>query len=175
MCHYPDCKKRSLFGFEGEKTTLYCFEHKLDGMVNVIITSKTKKYHSVVKHIKTSFPDLSWISYKMTDSPKSQIILILDLGPQILVIEIDEKYHNINCNRVYDNKHIIEISQEFGYRPIVFIRFNPHNYSDEGTNFTSCWGEKWINQLDWLSKQINYWIENRTDNLIEEVQLFYDI
>ena len=34
----------------------------------------------------------------------------------------------------------MEISQDLGHRPIVFIRFNPDKYEKNGENITSCWG-----------------------------------
>jgi hypothetical protein len=44
-------------------------------------------------------------------------------------IEIDENQHvayDCSC----ENKRIMELSQDVGHRPIVFIRFNPDGYKD---------------------------------------------
>jgi hypothetical protein len=92
---------------------------------------KTKEY-AVVEFIKTSFPELSWVSdKKITDGcSKRRPDLFLDLGYQILIIEIDENQHlDYDCS--CENKRIMELSQDVGHKPIVFIRFNPDEYYNE--------------------------------------------
>ena len=85
----------------------------------------------------------------------------------------------------------MELSQDLGHRPIVFIRFNPDDYEKNGTNITSCWSQngkgicivkkskkcEWIQRLKTLEEQINYWINpiNMTNKTIETIQLFYDV
>ena len=85
----------------------------------------------------------------------------------------------------------MELSQDLGHRPIVFIRFNPDDYEKDGTNISSCWGQdkkgicivkkskkyEWIERLNVLETHIKYWInpENITNKTIETVQLFYDM
>ena len=150
---------------------------------------KTKEF-SVVEHVKTAFQDLSWTADKtiVGGCSKRRPDLLLDLGDQILVIEIDENQHtDYDCS--CENKRIMEISKDLGHRPIVFIRFNPDDYSNEGKNITSCWGvnqkgicvvkktkkDEWFNRLDALTQQIHYWMANLTNKTVEVVQLFYDI
>jgi hypothetical protein len=86
----------------------------------------------------------------------------------------------------------MELSQDVGHRPIVFIRFNPDDYIDEnGKNISSCWGQdgngicvikksktvEWETRLQQLNYQIQYWsnASNRTNKTVEVVQLFYDM
>ena len=80
----------------------------------------------------------------------------------------------------------MEISQDLGHRPVVFIRFNP----DEYDNIKSCWGingkgictirkskiGEWKNRLSVLNNIIEYWINplNITDKTVETIHLFYD-
>jgi hypothetical protein len=64
---------------------------------------KTKEY-AVVEFVKIKFPDLSLISDKIiTDGcSKRRPDLFLDLGNQILIIEIDENQHtDINHYVIY--------------------------------------------------------------------------
>lgn len=84
----------------------------------------------------------------------------------------------------------MELSQDVGHRPIIFIRFNPDEYTIQDNKVTSCWGtnqkgicvvkktkkKEWFERLKSLGEQINYWInpDNKTDKTIEVVQLFYD-
>ena len=151
---------------------------------------KTKEY-SVVEYIKTKFPDFTWIADKIISGgcSKRRPDLLLDLGEQIVIIEVDENQHtDYDCS--CENKRIMELSQDLGHRPIVFIRFNPDDYEKDGTNITSCWGQnkkgicvvkkskidEWTQRLNTLEEQINYWLnpKNKTNKLIETIQLFYD-
>ena len=152
---------------------------------------KTKEY-SVVEYVQTKFPNFQWIADKIVNGgcSKRRPDLLLDLGCQIIIVEIDENQHSdYDCS--CENKRIMELSQDLGHRPIVFIRFNPDDYEKNGTTITSCWGQdkkglcvvkkskksEWIQRLNVLEEQINYWINqaNTTNKIIETIQLFYDV
>ena len=152
---------------------------------------KTKEY-SVVEFVKTMFPSLDWISDKIIQNAcsKRRPDLLLDLGYQVIIVEIDENQH-IDYDCSCENKRIMELSQDVGHRPIVFIRFNPDEYEKDGTNITSCWGQnkkglcvvkktkktEWEERLNTLKEQIIYWIhpDNITSKTIEIIQLFYNL
>ena len=152
---------------------------------------KTKEY-AVVEYVKTKFPNHSWIADKIVNGgcSKRRPDLLLDLLYQIVIVEVDENQHTeYDCS--CQNKRIMELSQDLGHRPIVFIRFNPDDYEKEGTNITSCWGQdkkgicvikkskkyEWTQRLNVLEEHINYWINpaNITNKTIETIQLFYDV
>ena len=152
---------------------------------------KTKEY-SVVEYVQTKFPNFQWIADKIVNGgcSKRRPDLLLDLNYQIIIVEIDENQHSdYDCS--CENKRIMELSQDLGHRPIVFIRFNPDDYEKNGTTITSCWGQdkkglcvikkskknEWIQRLNVLEEQINYWINqaNTTNKIIETIQLFYDV
>ncbi len=151
---------------------------------------KTKEY-SVVEFVKTKFPNGTWIADKSIHGgcSKRRPDLLLDLGYQVLIIEVDENQH-IDYECSCENKRIMELSKDVGHRPIVFIRFNPDDYNTKSANITSCWGnnksgicvikkmkkKEWNERLEALENQINYWInpENKTNKTIETIQLFYD-
>ena len=117
--------------------------------------------------------------------------LLLDLGYQVLIVEIDENQH-IDYDCSCENKRIMELSQDVNHRPIIFIRFNPDDYKNiNNENITSCFGidnrsgvlivkkskqKEWNERLNVLKNVIEYWIniENKTDKIIEIIQLFYD-
>jgi hypothetical protein len=81
----------------------------------------------------------------------------------------------------------MEISQDLGFISIVFIRFNPDSYIKEGKNVTSCWSQngngimcikkskqkEWNQRLDVLKENINYFIDNQIEKMIEIIELFY--
>ena len=152
---------------------------------------KTKEY-SVVEFVKTKFPELDFIADKIISGgcSRRRPDLFLDILYQIIIIEIDENQHtDYDCS--CQNKRIMELSQDLGHRPIVFIRFNPDDYKKDGKNITSCWGcdkngicvvkkskqKEWIERLNTLEAQIKYWTcpENMTDKTIETIHLYYDI
>ena len=152
---------------------------------------KTKEY-AVVEYVKTKFPNHSWIADKIVNGgcSKRRPDLLLDLLYQIVIVEVDENQHTeYDCS--CQNKRIMELSQDLGHRPIVFIRFTPDDYEKEGTNITSCWGQdkkgicvvkktkkdEWTQRLNMLEEHINYWINpaNITNKTIETIQLFYDM
>ena len=152
---------------------------------------KTKEF-AVVEFVKAKFPHVDWIADKIINGgcSKKRPDLLLDLGYQILIIEIDENQH-INYDCSCENKRIMELSQDMGHRPIVFIRFNPDSYIKDGKKISSCWGnnqkgicvikknktKEWKDRLNSLEELIIYWLkpENKTNKVIETIELYYDI
>ena len=102
---------------------------------------KTKERH-VVDYIKSKITNVDWISDKKIKDGCSlrRPDLMLDLGYQIIIVEVDENQHNVyDCS--CENKRIMELSQDVGHRPIIFIRFNPDDYKNvNNENITSCLG-----------------------------------
>ena len=100
---------------------------------------------------------------------------------------MDESQHTeYDCS--CENKRMMQLSQDVGHRPIVFIRFNPDSYIDNNNNkISSCFAQnklgslvikknkkiEWQHRLTVLSDTIQYWIDNKTDKTIEIVHLFY--
>jgi hypothetical protein len=150
---------------------------------------KTKE-KAVVDFVCERFPEHTWITDKKVNDGCSmrRHDILLDLGYQVLIIEIDENAHqDYDCS--CENKRIMELSQDVGHRPIVFIRFNPDSYRKGNIKIPSCWEqnmngicvvkykEDWEYRLNTLEAQIKYWtsINNSTNKIIEIIQLFYDI
>ena len=151
---------------------------------------KTKEY-SVVEYVKSYYPDLSWNTDIVIHNgcSKRRPDIMIDLGYQILIIEIDENKHtDYDCS--CENKRVMELSQDVGHRPIIFIRFNPDDYQDNGKKISSCWGNnkqgiclvkktkknEWNERLNVLKNNIEYWLDpnNITNKTVETIQLFYD-
>ena len=168
----------------------FCFMHLFPDKP-VSRNYKTKEY-AVVEYVKTKFPNLDWIADKIVvgGCSKRRPDLMLDLLYQIVIIEVDENQHtDYDCS--CENKRIMELSQDLGHRPIVFIRFNPDDYEQNYESISSCWGqnkqgicvvkkskmEEWSQRLNALEEQIRYWInpEHTTEKTIETIQLFYDV
>ena len=187
MCKTPLCNTRVMDKYEGY--CLYCYIHTFPDKP-VSRNYKTKEF-AVVEYVKTKFMDLTWIADKKIKDgcSKRRPDLLLDLGYQVIIVEIDENQHcDYDCS--CENKRIMELSKDLNHRPIIFIRFNPDDYLDNGKNITSCWGNnkkgicvikkskqsEWKERLNILEETINYWIntDNITNKTVEIIQLFYD-
>lgn len=152
----------------------------------------TKNYKTKEKYVsdfvKSKITNVDWITDKkiMDGCSKRRPDLLLDMGDQVIIVEIDEnqhEYYDCSC----ENKRVAELSQDLNHRPLVIIRFNPDEYIDiKGNNIPSCWKvnklgicsvnnvKKLETRLNFLTDTINYWIKNKTNKTIEIIKLFYD-
>jgi hypothetical protein len=187
------CKNNWCFTIVRDKYDGYCLFCYMNMFPDKPVTRnyKTKEF-AVVEYIKNKFPNYNWIADKhvIDGCSKRRPDLLLDLGYQIIIIEIDENQH-IDYDCSCENKRIMELSQDLGHRPIVFIRFNPDDYKKNEINIASCWGinkkgicalkktkkDEWQQRLTQLEYYVNYWSdqENKTNKTIEIIQLFYDV
>lgn len=149
---------------------------------------KTKE-NDVVCRIQESFSNLTWRADKTIHDgcSKKKPDVFLDMGSHIVIAEIDENKHTVyECS--CENKRMMELSQDVGHRPIIFIRFNPDGYTDEdGNKIKSCWSynklgvtvvtknkkKEWDARIDCLKEHIAYWIDNVPGKMIETVELYY--
>ena len=187
-CKSEWCSTRSTKKYDGY--CLHCYIHLFPDKPTTR-NYKTKEY-AVTEFVKTRFQHLQWIADKTVPGgcSRRRPDLLLDLGYQILIVEIDENQHaDYDCS--CENKRLMELSRDLGHRPIVFVRFNPDEYEKNGTSIKSCWGlngngitiikqnkeKEWLERLNALEESIIYWINpvNVTNKTIELVPLFYDI
>ena len=151
---------------------------------------KTKE-KAVVDFVLSLYDSLSWVSDKRIQEgcSRRRPDLLLDLGSHVLVVEIDENQHgSYDCS--CDNKRLMELSQDIRHRPLVFIRFNPDSYiNSQNEHIRSCWSPnkkngilyvsslkkcEWEHRLSLLKSQIDYWLINIPQKMVEVIQLFYD-
>ena len=186
-CKTHLCSVRVQEKYEGY--CLRCFIHLFPDKP-VSRNYKTKEY-AVVEYIKQQYPDKDWIADKIISGgcSKRRPDLLLDLGHQVILTEIDENQHT-RYDSSCENKRTMELSQDMGHRPMVFIRFNPDDYQKNGKNITSCWEQdkkglcvvkktkktEWTERLAILKQTIDYWINpiHITNKTVEIIQLFYD-
>jgi hypothetical protein len=189
---HKTCKNEWCFTVVAEKYDGYCMYCYMNMFPDKPVSRnyKTKEY-AVVEYVKNKFPTFDWVTDKQISGgcSKRRPDLLLDLGYQIIIIEIDENQHtDYDCS--CENKRIMELSQDVGHRPIVFIRFNPDEYEKNEEKITSCWGlnktgicvvrktkqDEWNERLSCLEKALLYWSnpENTTNKTIEAIHLFYD-
>jgi len=106
-----------------------------------------------------------------------------------MVIEVDEHQHeSYDC--VCENKRIMQLFVDGGSLPIVCIRFNPDNYTDNGgKKISSCWGttegkglcivkksktEEWKERLTVLKNTIDLVFNSEVHKEIDIIHLFYE-
>lgn len=188
---HPKCKSEwcsthiSNKAYEGY--CAYCFMHIFPD--KPITRNYKTKETSVSQFIKTKFAHIDIITDKRIQGgcSKRRPDILIDLGDQIIIIEIDENQH-IDYDCSCENKRIMELSQDVNHRPIVFIRFNPDDYKTNLKNITSCWGinkqgtcnikktkqKEWDERLNTLHNTVDYWIKNKTNKIIEIIELYYD-
>ena len=154
----------------------------------VSVNYKTKEKNVVDKIIEL-FPQFTWVTDKKVKDGcwRRRPDLLLDMGSHIIIVEVDEHKHaEYDCS--CEHKRLMELSQDVGHRPIIFIRFNPDAYTNqEGELIKSCWKlnhfgvmqiakkkeKEWNERIQTLTQQIQYWIDNPTEKTIETVELFY--
>jgi hypothetical protein len=164
----------------------YCFVHLFPD--NIHCKNYKTKERCVAEYIQ-SHSTYTWICDKKIQDgcSRRRPDLMLDLGFQVILVEIDENQH-INYDTTCENKRMMELSQDVGHRPVVMIRFNPDEYTDTEKH-SSCWyldiqglcqlkrskEKEWNHRLEVLMEQINLWTTKPTEKTIEIIQLFYSI
>ena len=183
ICITDNCETRiSVPRYKGY--CLRCFVHTFPNEPNTR-NYKTKEF-TVVAFVKSNFPDFHWMSDRIIKDgcSKRRPDLFLDLGYQVIIVEIDEDRHkNYSC----EHKRMMEISQDINHRPVIFIRFNPDIYIDNGEKIPSCWHvnklglcvvkknkiEEWNYRLEALKNRITYWSNTVSVRTLEVDSLFF--
>ena len=167
----------------------YCFIHLFPDKYNT--RNYKSKEISVINYIKEHLSHIDIITDKKIEDgcSKRRPDIMIDVGFQIIIIEVDENQHNqYDCS--CENKRLMELSLDVGFRSIVFIRFNPDSYKINNKKITSCWHmnklgiyqinkkkiNEWNDRLKNLKETIEYWCnpEHKIDKIIEIIQLYYN-
>ena len=189
LCKTPLCESKRLSKYDGH--CAFCYYHLFPDKPNAR-NYKTKE-RSVTEFILNTFPEYTWITDKKVEDGCSlrRPDLLLDLGYQVIIVEIDETQHK-SYEEICNNRRTMEISKDLNHRPIIFIRFNPDAYSDkDNKQINSCWKinksdglcslnknkkNEWSKRLDKLKLSIEYWCNenNKSEKTIEVEHLFFD-
>ena len=109
----------------------------------------------------------------------------IDKYTHVVIIECAENQHKeTSC----ENKRTMELFQDFGNRPIVFIRFNPDSYTnEENKKVLSSFKmhktldvpmireqKEWLSRLNVLKETISYWLKEIPEKEVTNEYLFYD-
>ena len=107
--------------------------------------------------------------------------ILIDFGSHIVIIEIDEFRHT---NYVCEQKRMIDLYEDMGYRNTIFIRFNPDGYTLEGARYPTPFpllenGDMSVNKEEMadriyeLIQTILFYKDNAPDEPIAYNYLFY--
>jgi len=185
LCKAPHCETRGINKYDG-----YCLPCCIHYCPEIQVSRNFKtKENDVVQRVLEKYPDFNWVADKKIQDgcSKRRPDLLLDFGSHVIIVEVDENKHTTyDCS--CQNKRLMEISQDIGHKPVVFIRFNPDAYvNQEGKKVTSCWRingygvldiskskrDEWHTRISMLLQQLEYWINNIPHKTVEIVELFY--
>jgi hypothetical protein len=133
---------------------------------NYIYQFLKEKYNDLIVHNK-----ISGCSGRRPD-------FLIERYTHTIIIECDEDQHSgYSC----ENKRTMEIFQDLGSRPIVFIRFNPDKYDDckttcfefDKNNRIIVNENEWKKRQDSLVTQIEYYMNNIPEKEVTTHRLFY--
>jgi hypothetical protein len=187
LCKTPLCGTRVTHKYDGYCVRCFVF---MFPEIPVSRNYKTKEF-AVAEYIKEQFPQITWNFDKHIPDgcSRRRPDAVLDLGYQVIIVEIDENQHMMYDSSC-ESKRIMQLSQDVGGRPIVFIRFNPDEYNVGEKRITSCWGvnmngmivikktqkKEWNQRLSTLAGQITHWLqpENISSKTIETIHLYFN-
>ena len=88
---------------------------------------------------------------------------LIDMHTHSIIIEIDEDQHS-GYESLCDNRRTMELFQDLGNRPIIFIRLNPDSYKINIKRHNSVFKlDKNSNELVKNTKEFNYRFQLLTD------------
>jgi hypothetical protein len=187
LCKVYMCGRPRLEKYDNHCMT--CYIHLFPE--NKISRNFKTKEGNVIQNILEKFEGFSWISdKKIKDGCSSKRPdLLLDLGYQVINIEIDENQHK-SYEEICENKRLMIISKDLDHRNLIVIRFNPDGYIKNKEKHLSCWTvnkdglhnikktyeKEWKKRLKQLCDTIEFWLkpENVSDKMIHVINLFFD-
>jgi hypothetical protein len=166
---------------------LRCFIYTFPGE-KVARNYKTKEF-CVAEHIKQQFQEYDWICDKTVSGgcSRKRPDMLLHMGSHVIIVEIDENQHD-TYETSCDNFRTMSLYTDLGYSPIVFIRFNPDRYINNGVVHTSCWRANvsgimvvkksseydWKQRLSALCETITKYTKCEPEKAITTISLFYN-
>ncbi len=118
--------------------------------------------------------------------------VMIDMGEWVVIVEVDEGQHKQDSYKSScETKRVMQIFDDVGRRPTVFIRFNPDHYEDaEGNKVHSPWTidgrtgsalhvavenrDKWNDRLNTLASAVECAISTRPEREVSFTYLYYD-
>ncbi len=185
---YPDnwCQLCKYVNIRGGKYKPYCFTCYCVQNPDAEIPIKYKlKEHHMTDSLKEHYPNIKMIFDQKVDDGCSlrRPDVRIECFTHTIIIECDENKHvGYSC----ENKRTMEIFQDLGNRPIVFLRFNPDSYkNDKGELIQSCFKQttkinnspqkiEWDKRIKYLKERIDYHLTTIPTKEVTIEELFYN-
>jgi hypothetical protein len=156
-CEHNKCKLIPCYTDQDDNYPLRCEDHCLENDKNVIernciscnlVCMLTKdslcndcseyinrKPHKRKETIIKNVLDANKLEYDTYDKIPTESCnkyrpdFVFDRGTHIIILEVDEnQHHSYNCE--CEQARMINLFQDFGGLPVIFVRFNPDGYTD---------------------------------------------
>ncbi len=150
-----------------------------------IVKKYKLKEHYLRETLQENYKNISMIFDKKIDNGCSlrRPDVRIECITHTIIIECDENRHQgYSC----ENKRIMEIFQDLGNRPIVFLRFNPDSYKDiaTGKSISGCFRKtkkinnslqknEWDRRINILNERITHYLNNLPEKEVITEHLFY--
>lgn len=183
LCHTELCTNYAYHKkFQGY--CFYCFVNTFPDEP-IVRNYKIKERH-VTDFLREKFPDLKFIFDRTAGGCSlRRADVYIDLITHVIIIEIDEdqhRYYSTTC----EMQRLNELYEDFGCRPIIFIRFNPDGYVLGSKKISSPFGihkstgllivknkQDWGSRLENLEETVKDHLEKVPENNYFEM-LYYD-
>jgi hypothetical protein len=135
-----------------------------------------------------TYSEIYTIQYNVKTACSGKIPdFVVHFGDYIVVIELDEFQHKY-YPEICENKRKMELMQDFGFLPIIFIRFNPDSYVDKnGKKIKSCFDKdgrsglikldnenEWKRRLEIFCFEFEALVNKKPEREVTTKELFYD-
>lgn len=130
---------------------------------------KTKE-HAFMQPLKKIYPSIILDKQISNGCSKRRPDGLIDCLTHSIIIEIDEDQHS-GYNTLCENKRTMELFNDLGSRPIIFIRLNPDKYKINKQIIKGCFINMRNGEIKLNKKEFNI----RFELLIESIQLAQNI
>lgn len=167
-----------------------CYVHLFpDQNVKTAYKDKERYITDCIKHIwDDRVIDVTFDKVVQGGTSRRRPDILLRLPTHVVVVEIDEHQHDRNTYCSCENKRMMEIFQDIGHLPVVYLRFNPDAWVNRaGQQFESCFNsfkntgapvltnERDLkNRLAILEDRIMFYIKHPPSMEITIEHLYYD-
>ncbi len=162
----------------------YCFRCHCILNPNAYVPMRYKfREHYLRDYLELTFKSISLVFDKTLGACSlRRPDVFIECYTHCIIIECDENQHkSYEC----ENKRMMELFQDAGMRPIVFIRFNPDSYTKNGLTISGCFKrnsagilkptkEEWEVRTKILKDTIEQHIGNIPDKECTILRLFYN-
>ncbi len=124
---------------------------------------KTKE-QAFMSQIEFEYPDIILDQRVSGGCSKRRPDGLIDCLTHSVIIEIDEDQHN-GYESICENKRMMELFQDLGSRPIVFVRMNPDSYKINNKRVTGAFSTTKLGELKRNEKEFN----RRSNELLRTV------